>query len=100
MNTDLILTSRRDPQSEPDSGDEILRRIASAISGVRFGSVEAVSQDSRVVQIERKEKFGFDKNGRGELIDRNWGKTSGRRTRPGKYPAHHSRAVNPQPLPG
>jgi len=47
-----------------DSNDEILRRIASAISGVRFGSVEVVIQDSRVVQIERKEKFRFDKPGR------------------------------------
>ena len=59
------MTTRRDVQSEPDSGDEILRRIANAISGVRFGSVEVVIQDSRVVQIERKEKFRFDKPGRG-----------------------------------
>ena len=65
MKPDHLLTTRRDAQSEPDSGDEILRRIASAISGVRFGSVEVVIQDSRVVQIERKEKFRFDKPGRG-----------------------------------
>ncbi len=65
MKPDSTLTSRREVQSEPDSGDEILRRIASAISGVRFGSVEVVIQDSRVVQIERKEKFRFDKPGRG-----------------------------------
>ena len=65
MKTDSILTARRDIQSEPDSADEILRRIANAISGVRFGSVEVVIQDSRVVQIERKEKFRFDKAGRG-----------------------------------
>ena len=65
MKPDHLLTTRRDPQSELDSGDDILRRIASAISGVRFGSVEVVIQDSRVVQIERKEKFRFDKPGRG-----------------------------------
>jgi len=65
MKTDSILTARREIQSEPDSGDEILRRIANAISGVRFGSVEVVIQDSRIVQIERKEKFRFDKAGRG-----------------------------------
>ena len=58
------LTTRQDVSSELQLGDEILRRIASAISGVRFGSVEVVIQDSRVVQIERKEKFRFDKNGR------------------------------------
>ena len=65
MKTDAILTTQSDVQSASDSGDEILRRIANAISGVRFGSVEVVIQDSRVVQIERKEKFRFDKNGRG-----------------------------------
>jgi|HubBroStandDraft_6_1064221.scaffolds.fasta_scaffold546071_2 hypothetical protein len=65
MKPDSILTSRGDLQPEPDQGNEILRRIANAISGVRFGSVEVVIQDSRVVQIERKEKFRFDKPGRG-----------------------------------
>jgi hypothetical protein len=65
MKPDSNLTSRADLQPEADPGNEILRRIASAISGVRFGSVEVVIQDSRVVQIERKEKFRFDKAGRG-----------------------------------
>ncbi len=65
MKVDSILSGRRELQPEPNSGDDILRRIASAISGVRFGSVEVVIQDSRVVQIERKEKFRFDKPGRG-----------------------------------
>jgi hypothetical protein len=65
MKPDSILSTRRDFHAESDSGDEILRRIAHAISGVRFGSVEVVIQDSRVVQIERKEKFRFDKAGRG-----------------------------------
>ena len=65
MKVESILTGRREVRPEPGPGDEILRRIASAISGVRFGSVEVVIQDSRVVQIERKEKFRFDKPGRG-----------------------------------
>ena len=65
MKADSNLTSRSDVQSEAQAGDEILRRIANAISGVRFGSVEVVIQDSRVVQIERKEKFRFDKTSRG-----------------------------------
>jgi hypothetical protein len=65
MKPDSNLTSRGDLQPEPDQSNEILRRIANAISGVRFGSVEVVIQDSRVVQIERKEKFRFDKTGRG-----------------------------------
>jgi hypothetical protein len=65
MKVDSTLTNRQESQSGPDSGDEIMQRIANAISGVRFGSVEVVIQDSRVVQIERKEKFRFDKSGRG-----------------------------------
>ncbi len=65
MKADSPLITRRDAQSEPETGDDILRRIANAISGVRFGSVEVVIQDSRVVQIERKEKFRFDKTSRG-----------------------------------
>ena len=65
MKVDSILNGRREVQPEPEPGDEIMRRIASAISSVRFGSVEVVIQDSRVVQIERKEKFRFDKPGRG-----------------------------------
>jgi len=65
MKIDSILNGRREVRPEPDPGDEILRRIATAISGLRFGSVEVVIQDSRVVQIERKEKFRFDKPGRG-----------------------------------
>jgi hypothetical protein len=38
----------------------LLERIAQAIGGLRFGSVEIVIQDGRVVQIERKERFRLD----------------------------------------
>ena len=67
MKTDAQTTAIEiDPQAESNRNNEndVLRRIANAISGVRFGSVEVVIQDSRVVQIERKEKFRFDKPGR------------------------------------
>ena len=55
-----------DAQADSNSHNEneFLRRIENAISGLRFGSVEVVIQDSRVVQIERKEKFRFDRPGR------------------------------------
>ena len=65
MKVESILNSRHDHSLESDHGDEVLQRIANAISGVRFGSIEVVIQDSRVVQIERKEKFRFDKPSRG-----------------------------------
>ena len=64
MKTDAPITNETKPESIGHNENEILRRIANAISGVRFGSVEVVIQDSRVVQIERKEKFRFDKPGR------------------------------------
>ena len=64
MKADILETSPRAAEFETDSTNEIIRRIAKAISGVRYGSVEVVIQDSRVVQIERKEKFRFDKSSR------------------------------------
>jgi hypothetical protein len=36
-------------------------QIAEAVKGIRFGSVEITIHDSKVVQIERKEKLRFDK---------------------------------------
>ena len=54
--------ARRDAEAMTD--DAILHRIALAIRGLRYGAVEIVIQDSRVVQIERKEKFRFDKPSR------------------------------------
>jgi hypothetical protein len=41
---------------------DVLERITQAIRGVRFGSVEVVIQDGKVVQIERKEKFRFQRS--------------------------------------
>jgi hypothetical protein len=64
MKTELSPTDFTSTTAETQDHEQILRRIAHAISGVRFGSVEVVIQDSRVVQIERKEKFRFDKGGR------------------------------------
>jgi hypothetical protein len=51
-----------------ERGDEELRRIEHelrlALSEIRYGSIEIVIQDSRVVQIERREKVRFDREGR------------------------------------
>jgi len=38
----------------------IENQIAVALQGIRFGSVEIIIHDSKVVQIERKEKLRFD----------------------------------------
>jgi len=39
---------------------EIADQIASVLQGIRFGSVEIVIHDGKVVQIERREKIRFD----------------------------------------
>jgi hypothetical protein len=38
----------------------VLEEIERAIRSVAYGSVEVIIQNSRVVQIERKEKFRFN----------------------------------------
>jgi hypothetical protein len=45
-----------------DSGNrEVVKKIIEAIESIRYGSVELTIHESRVVQIERKEKIRFDK---------------------------------------
>ena len=39
----------------------LVNQIAAALQGIRFGSVEIIIHESKVVQIERKEKLRFDK---------------------------------------
>lgn len=46
--------------SKDGRGSDILEHIALAIDSIRFGSVEIVIHDGRVVQIERKEKLRLD----------------------------------------
>ncbi|NOT13473.1 MAG: YezD family protein [Methylococcaceae bacterium] len=40
--------------------EHIAKQIAAALQGIRFGSVEITIHDSKVVQVERKEKLRFD----------------------------------------
>jgi hypothetical protein len=47
-------TVRSVPEEASDTA--LLRQIAGAIRGIRYGSVEIVIHDSRVVQVERREK--------------------------------------------
>ena len=52
-------TQSRVIQSQENNQD-IAHRILLAIKDLRFGSVEVVIHDSKVVQIERKEKIRID----------------------------------------
>lgn len=40
---------------------DIANQIAIALQGIRFGSVEIIIHESKVVQIERREKLRFDR---------------------------------------
>lgn len=40
-----------------NDADELLR---DALKDIRFGSIEIIIHDSKIVQIERKEKFRLD----------------------------------------
>lgn len=44
-------------ESAPGLHRKDLSSIVRALCGIRFGSVEVVVHDGRIVQIERKEKF-------------------------------------------
>lgn len=48
-------------QGFESNDDEVVRQIVAAIKKIRFGSVEIVVHDSKVVQIESREKIRFDK---------------------------------------
>ena len=44
-----------------------LERITDALKGIRFGAIEIVIHEGRIVQIERKEKVRFDAPGKTRL---------------------------------
>lgn len=44
----------------PHSEQTVEQAILLALKGIRYGSVEIIVHDSRVVQIERKEKMRID----------------------------------------
>jgi len=47
-------------ESENEKREELSGKILSAIGGIRYGSVEIIIHDSKVVQIERKEKIRLE----------------------------------------
>ena len=48
------------PSSDRNNHQDVDQAIRLALKGIRFGSVEIIVHDSKVVQIERKEKTRFD----------------------------------------
>ncbi len=45
----------------PQSEDALVSRILELVRGIRFGSVEVVVHEGKVVQIERREKVRLDR---------------------------------------
>jgi hypothetical protein len=52
------------PELSVSSLTEVERQILTSLQQIRFGSLEIVIHDSRVVQIERSEKLRFDAKGK------------------------------------
>jgi len=52
MATDIYGASLKQAKSQ-----EIAAHIASIVQGIRFGSVEIVVHDGRIVQIDKRERF-------------------------------------------
>lgn len=55
-----MISDTRKPNNEQLT-TEIADQIALALQEIRFGSVEILIHDGKVVQIERREKIRFDK---------------------------------------
>jgi hypothetical protein len=45
----------------PDEDAKVAARLQEALRGLRYGSVEIVVHDGRVVQFERRERIRFDR---------------------------------------
>ena len=54
----MSLASNR--RNEEEELERVVHEVRLALSQIRYGSVEIVVQDSRVVQIERREKVRFE----------------------------------------
>lgn len=48
------------PTGQLGADERIQQRILDALKGLRFGSVEVVIHDGKVVQIERREKVRIE----------------------------------------
>jgi hypothetical protein len=57
------MSASSDDPARPDLTD-IERHILISLKQIRFGSLEIVVHDSRIVQIERSEKLRFDVKGK------------------------------------
>jgi hypothetical protein len=43
-----------------ETPEEIVQYIWSVLQGLRYGSLELIIHDSRIVQVDRRERFRFE----------------------------------------
>jgi hypothetical protein len=48
-------------ETYPELDADFLKRLAHAVKKTQFGSIEIVIHDGRIVQIETREKYRFEK---------------------------------------
>jgi hypothetical protein len=53
--------------------DEAVARLREALATIRFGSVEFIIHDGRVLQIDRKEKLRLDTTGKSKSVNSSQG---------------------------
>jgi hypothetical protein len=53
--------SQIDSIGKSHSHEQDVTHILAALQGIRYGSLEVIVHDSRIVQIERKEKLRFER---------------------------------------
>ncbi|MBI1177813.1 DUF2292 domain-containing protein [bacterium] len=52
--------------SASEAFDSLVEQVCEAVAGIRFGSVELVIHEGRVVQIERRERVRLERQASGE----------------------------------
>ena len=58
----VLAKAESDGVGRTAQSEQAIREIVRAIESVSYGSVEVVIHNSRIVQIERKEKLRFDRS--------------------------------------
>ncbi len=64
VSSQVPVRPQSDTQSSPAQLTDVERHILQSLQQIRFGTLEIVIHDSRVVQIERSEKVRFDVKGK------------------------------------
>ncbi len=64
VSTHAPLRAEFTPATTSSQLTEVERHILQSLQSIRFGSLEIVVHDGRVVQVEKSEKLRFDTKGR------------------------------------